>query len=145
MGRWDNRKGYIRPLAECFHCVHYKGSVLWKNGIHLSGSHRFQWCQKQSRQEKYPVQTEDGEQSSRSGPDEGGGVTDGFVRIRGIGFLFYRHLRMGFFKIIIQKGDMPDDAEPVCEDCKFICIAEMSVDVLLFGIRTGSRLRSINP
>ena len=45
------------------------------------------------------------------------------------------------FKIIIQKGDMPDDPKAVCKDCKFISIAEMPVDVLLFSIRAGSCLR----
>ena len=47
---------------------------------------------------------------------------------------------MSFFKSIIQKSDMPDDPKTICKDRKFISIAEMTVDVLLFGIGTGSSL-----
>ena len=42
---------------------------------------------------------------------------------------FHRNPRMSLFKIIIQKCDMPDDHEAICEDYKFICIVEMTVDV----------------
>ena len=68
---------------------------------------------------------------------KGGGVPDGLVLVRRIRFLIYRHLRMSFFKIIVQEGDMPYDPETVCKDREFIGIAEMAVDVLLFGIGTG--------
>lgn len=47
---------------------------------------------------------------------------------------------MSLFKIIIQKGDMADDPKAVCKYSKFICIAEMFVDILLFGMGTESRL-----
>lgn len=47
---------------------------------------------------------------------------------------------MSRFKGIIQKCDMPDDAQPVAKDGKFVRIAEMPIDVLLFGIRTGCSL-----
>ena len=68
---------------------------------------------------------------------KGGGVPDGLVLVRRIRFLIYRHLRMSLFKIIVQEGDMPYDPETVCKDREFIGIAEMAVDVLLFGIGTG--------
>ena len=45
---------------------------------------------------------------------------------------------MSLFKIIVQEGDMPYDPETVCKDREFIGIAEMAVDVLLFGIGAGS-------
>ena len=44
------------------------------------------------------------------------------------------------FKGIIQKGDIADDPEDVCKDCEFIGITEMTVDVLLFRVGTGSSL-----
>ena len=36
---------------------------------------------------------------------------------------------------------MADNAETVSEDGKFISIAEMAIDILLFCVRTGSSLR----
>ena len=71
---------------------------------------------------------------------EGGGITDGFIFIRGNGFLFHRHFWMGSLKSIIEKGDMADNAETVREDSEFISIAEMAIDILLFCVRTGSSL-----
>ena len=47
---------------------------------------------------------------------------------------------MGSFEVIIQKSDMADDAQTVGKDGKFIGITEMTVDVLLFCIRTGGSL-----
>lgn len=47
---------------------------------------------------------------------------------------------MGGLKSIIEKGDMPDNAETVSEDGEFIRIAEMAIDILLFCVRTGSGL-----
>lgn len=47
---------------------------------------------------------------------------------------------MSRFKGVIQKGDMSDDAQAIGKDGKFISIAEMTVDVLLFGIRRGCGL-----
>ena len=49
---------------------------------------------------------------------------------------------MSCFKGIIQKGDMPDDAQPVGKDGKFVGIEEMPIDVLVFGIRTV-RIRAL--
>lgn len=47
---------------------------------------------------------------------------------------------MGRFKVIIEKGNVSDDAKTVGENGKLVGIAEMAVDVLLFGIGTGSGL-----
>ncbi len=38
---------------------------------------------------------------------------------------------MGFEKIFVVKGNMPDDAQPVCKDTEFKSIAEMPIDVHL--------------
>lgn len=43
-------------------------------------------------------------------------------------------------KGVIQEGDMTDNAKPIGEDGEFISVAEMAVDILLFGIRAGSSL-----
>ena len=48
---------------------------------------------------------------------------------------------MDGLKSIIEKGDMADNADTVSEDGKFISIAEMAIDILLFCVRTGSSLR----
>ncbi len=71
---------------------------------------------------------------------QGGGITDGFIFIWGIGFLFHRYFWMGGLKSIIGKGDMADNAETVSEDGKFISIVEMAIDILLFCVRAGSSL-----
>ncbi len=112
-GRWDNRKDYSRLQGERFRCVHYRGSGLWKNGIPLSGNHKFRSCQKQSPREKYPVKTEGEERSSRSGPDEGRRSPRQTCLRLGNLIFFYRHLGMSLFKIIIQESDMPDDPKAV--------------------------------
>lgn len=44
----------------------------------------------------------------------------------------------GGFKALIEKGDMSDNAEAVGKDGEFISIAEMTVDIKLFGVRAGS-------
>lgn len=44
------------------------------------------------------------------------------------------------FEIDIQENDIPDNTQSVGEDSKFICIAEMSVDIHLFRIRAGGSL-----
>ena len=41
---------------------------------------------------------------------QGSCITNGFIFIGRIGFLFYCHFRMSSFKVVIQKRDMPDDA-----------------------------------
>ena len=48
---------------------------------------------------------------------------------------------MGGLKIIIQKRDVPYDAQAVREDGELVSIAEMAVDILLFCVRAGSSLR----
>ena len=48
---------------------------------------------------------------------------------------------MGGLKIIIQKSDVPHDAQAVGEDGELVSIAEMAVDILLFCVGAGSSLR----
>lgn len=62
---------------------------------------------------------------------------DAFVLVRGIGFLPGDNLRMGSRKVLVVKGNMPDDAETVCDDAKLEDIAEMAVDIKLFDLRIG--------
>lgn len=71
---------------------------------------------------------------------EGRRITDGFVFVGGSGFLFHGHLGVCGFKTLIEKSDMPDNAETVSEDGEFISIAEMPIDILLFSVRRGSSL-----
>ena len=71
---------------------------------------------------------------------EAAGVRDRFIFIRGIGFLFHGKFRMCLFKRVIQKGNMPDNAKAIGKDSKFVRIAEMAIDVELFGIGRGSGL-----
>lgn len=47
---------------------------------------------------------------------------------------------MGGLKTIIQKRDVPHDAQAVGEDGELVSIAEMAVDILLFSVRAGSSL-----
>ena len=71
--------------------------------------------------------------------DQGRSVTDRFIFVRGIGFLFDSQFGVGLFKaVIISKNDVADDAKPVGKDGKLIGMAEMPVDVHLFGVRGGS-------
>ncbi len=42
---------------------------------------------------------------------------------------------MCVFKAVIQERNVPGNAKPVGGDGKFVRITEMSIDVLLFGIR----------
>ena len=44
---------------------------------------------------------------------------------------------MGFEKIFVVKGNMPDDAQSVCNDAEFKSIAEMSIDVHLLDCGVG--------
>ena len=87
------------------------------------------------------VRTEAGMQGKEVGKDrdQGRSVTDRFIFVRGIGFLFDSQFGVGLFKVvIISKNDVADNTKPVGKDGKLIGIAEMSVDVHLFGIRGGS-------
>lgn len=72
---------------------------------------------------------------------EGGGITERLIFIRRIGLFFCWHFRVSFFKTITQKSDMSDDSETICMDGKFICIAEIPVDVLLLYVRAVGSLR----
>ena len=47
---------------------------------------------------------------------------------------------MIILKIIIQEGNVSHNAKAIGKDGKFVSIAEISVDVLLFGIRAGDGL-----
>lgn len=71
---------------------------------------------------------------------EAAGVSDRFVFIRRIGFLMHGKFRMSQLKRVIKKGNMPDNAKAIGKDSKFVRIAEMAIDVLLFGIGRGSGL-----
>lgn len=44
---------------------------------------------------------------------------------------------MGGLEVVIEKGDMSDNAEAVGENGKFISITEMAIDIELLGIRRG--------
>ena len=68
---------------------------------------------------------------------QAGGVPDRFILVRGTCPLTHIHLWMSLLKRIIQESDMPDDAKPVGKHGKLICIAEMAIDILMSGIRTG--------
>ena len=52
-------------------------------------------------------------------------------------FLIYRHLRMSLLKSSSRKVICRMIPRPFCKNREFIGIAEMAVDVLLFGIGTG--------
>lgn len=86
------------------------------------------------------VWMEAGMQGKEVGKDRNqrGSVTDRFIFIRGIRFLFDSQFRVSFFKaFIIRKGNVAYNTKPVGKDGKLIGIAEMPVDVHLFGIRAG--------
>lgn len=65
---------------------------------------------------------------------EGRGIPNGLILVRRVRLLFHGHFRVCGLKIIIQEGDMADNAQAVCEDGELVGITEMAVDVLLFGI-----------
>lgn len=52
---------------------------------------------------------------------------------------------MSIFKVIVQKSNVPDNTKSVGENGKLVSIAEMSVDIELFGIRAGSGPRGHKP
>ena len=69
---------------------------------------------------------------------ESGGITDGFILFRGIGFLLYRKFWMALLEGAVKEDDVTDDAKAVCKDGELVGIAEMAVDVHLFRFRAGS-------
>ena len=69
--------------------------------------------------------------------DQRFGICEALVLIRGIRFLSNNDLRMGFEKIFVVKGNMPDDTQPVCNDAEFKSIAEMPIDVHLLDCGVG--------
>ena len=69
--------------------------------------------------------------------DQRFGIRKALVLIRGIRFLSNNDLRMGFEKIFVVKGNMPDDAQSVCNDAEFKSIAEMPINVHLLDCGVG--------
>ena len=69
---------------------------------------------------------------------ESGGITDGLIFFRGIGFLLHREFGMALLERIVKEDDITDDAESVGKDGELVGIAEMAVDVHLFRVRAGS-------
>ena len=67
-------------------------------------------------------------------------VSDRFIFIRRIGFLFHGKFWMSLLKRVIQEGNMSDNAKTIGKDSKFVGIAEVSIDVLSFCVRRGSGL-----
>ncbi|GFI46370.1 hypothetical protein IMSAGC019_01684 [Lachnospiraceae bacterium] len=65
------------------------------------------------------------------------GICGALVLIRGIRFLSNNDLGMGFGKIFVVKGNMPDDTQPVCNDAEFKSIAEMPIDIHLLDCGAG--------
>ena len=65
------------------------------------------------------------------------GICKAFVLVRRTRFLSNNDLGMGFEKIFVVKGNMPDDAQSVCNDAEFKSIAEMSIDVHLLDCGVG--------
>ena len=72
---------------------------------------------------------------------QGGGIPNGFIFIRRIGFLSCRYFRMQLFEIIIQKSNVPDNAKSISKDGKLVRITEMAIHVLLF--RMGEKRRPV--
>ena len=59
---------------------------------------------------------------------------------RGIRFLFYNDIRMGFEKILVIESNVMDYAKSICNDAKFISVTEMLIDVHLLDCLIGSRM-----
>ena len=55
-------------------------------------------------------------------------------------FLFNNDIWMGFEKILVVESKDEPNAKPICNDSKFIRIAEMSIDVHLLDCLIGSRM-----
>lgn len=53
----------------------------------------------------------------------------------------YRHFRMCLYESIIQKSNVSDNAKSIRKNGKLVSIAEMAINVLLFGIGRRCSLR----
>lgn len=73
--------------------------------------------------------------------DEGFGIGKALILIRGVGFLLDDDIRVCIKEGLIVEGDVPDNAQPVCEDAELEGIAEVAVDVHLLNgrVRRSSR------
>ena len=90
------------------------------------------------------VRTEAGMQGKEVGKDrdQGRSVTDRFIFVRGIGFLFDSQFGVGLFKVvIISKNDVADNTKPVGKDGKLIGIAVMYICLASGG---GSGMEGIS-
>ena len=67
--------------------------------------------------------------------DQGFGICQGFVFIRGIGFLFHDDIRMRQKKVFIIEGNVSDNSQSVGDYAEFKGIAEMPIDVHLLDGR----------
>ena len=65
-------------------------------------------------------------------------VMDRFILVRGIGFLFNDDFGMPVKESLIIEVDVPDNAQTIGNNAKFIGIAEVAVNVELFNVRVGS-------
>ena len=65
------------------------------------------------------------------------GICKALVLVRRTRFLSNNDLGMGFEKIFVVKGNMPDDTQPVCNDAEFKSIAEMPIDIHLLDSGVG--------
>ena len=74
------------------------------------------------------------------GGDEQPCIMDGFIFIRGSGFLFEDNLRMAFEEIPVIELDMPHNAESIGDNAELIGITEMAVNVELLNFRIGGRV-----
>ena len=55
-------------------------------------------------------------------------------------FLFNNDIWMGFEKIFVVESNVADNAKPICNDSKFISIAEIPIDVHLLDCLIGSSM-----
>ena len=67
--------------------------------------------------------------------DKQPGIMDGLILIGRIRFLPEDDLRMFIKEILVIELDMPDNAESIGDNAKFIGIAEMAVNVELLNVR----------
>ena len=52
---------------------------------------------------------------------------NGFILVRGIGFLFELNLRVALEKVIVVESDMASNAQPVGDNPELVCITEVSI------------------
>ena len=73
--------------------------------------------------------------------DQGLGICQGFILVRGIGFLFHDDIRMGQKKVFIIEGNIADNTEAVGNEPKFKGITEMAIDIHLLDGGICSSMR----